>query len=63
MVNRGPKKENPNIKKQQRIARLKRKEAKNAEKDNPDTLLGYSVANTAIGIEKRKKKGKKIKLA
>ena len=66
MVKRGPKKENPHIKRQQRISRLKspakREEAKNAEKGNLDTLLGDPVANTAIGIAKAKEKGQKDKI-
>ena len=37
-------------------------EAKNAEKGNPDTLLGDLVANTATGIEKAKEKGQKDKI-
>ena len=34
-------------------------EAKNAEKGNPDTLLGDLVANTTTGIAKAKEKGQK----
>ena len=34
----------------------KGKEAENAEKGNPDTLLGDPVANTATGIAKAKEK-------
>ena len=37
-------------------------EAKNAEKGNPDTLLGNLVANTATGIAKVKEKGQKDKI-
>ena len=37
-------------------------EAENAEKGNPDTLLGDPVANTAIGIAKAKAKGQKDKI-
>ena len=37
-------------------------EAKNAKKDNPDTLLGDPVANTATGIAKTKEKGQKDKI-
>ena len=40
----------------------KGKEAKNAEKGNPDTLLGDPVANTATGIEKSTEKGQKDKI-
>ena len=43
-------------------SRKKRKEAKNAEKGNLDTLLGDLVANTAIGIAKAKEKGQKDKI-
>ena len=62
MVERGLKMENPHIKRQQKIARLKsptkrEKKPKNADKGNPDTLLGDAVANTATGIEKTKEKG------
>ena len=35
----------------------KGKEADNAKKGNPDTLLGDPVANIAIGIDKTKEKG------
>ena len=37
-------------------------EAENAEKGNPDMLLGDPVANTAIGIAKAKEKGQKDKI-
>ena len=37
----------------------KEKVAKNAEKGNPDTLLGDPVVNTTIGTEKAKEKGQK----
>ena len=37
-------------------------EAENAERGNPDTLLGDLVANTAIGIAKAKEKGQKDKI-
>ena len=40
----------------------KGKEAKNAEKGNPDTLLGDLVANNTIGIAKAKEKGQKDKI-
>ena len=43
-------------------SRKKGKEAKNAKKGNPDTLLGDPVANTEIGIEKAKEKGQKDKI-
>ena len=55
MVKRGTKKKNPHIKRQQRISRLKGKEAKNAKKGNTDTLLGDPVANTATGTGKGQK--------
>ena len=44
-------------------SRKKGEKAENADKGNPDTLLGDPVANTATGIKRQKKKGKKIKLA
>ena len=67
MVERGPKRENPHIKRQQKMVRLKHptkraKKAKNANKGNPDTLLGDPVANTATCIEKAKEKGQKDKI-
>ena len=40
----------------------KGKKAKNANKGNPDTLLGDLVASTATGIEKAKEKGQKDKI-
>ena len=40
----------------------KGKKAENAEKGNPDTLLGDPVANTATGTEKAKEKGQKDKI-
>ena len=40
----------------------KGKKAENAEKGNPDTLLGDPVANTATGIEKANKRGQKDKI-
>ena len=43
-------------------SRKKGTEAKNAEKGNPDTLLGDPVANTATGIAKVKEKGQKDKI-
>ena len=43
-------------------SRKKGKKAENAEKGNPDTLLGDPVANTATGIEKAKEKGQKDKI-
>ena len=66
MVKRGPKKENPHIKRQQRISRLKILQKGNRSqkhrKGNPDTLLGDPVANTATGIAKAKEKGQKDKI-
>ena len=67
MVKRGPKRENPHIKRQQKIVRLKSptkraKKAKNSNKGNLDTLLGDPVANTATYIEKAKEKGQKDKI-
>ena len=60
MVERGTKRKNPHIKRQQRISRLKKscktgKETENAVKGNTDTLLGDPVANTATGTEKGQK--------
>ena len=43
-------------------SRKKGKEAEDAEKGNPDSLLGDLVANTAKGIEKPKGKGQKKKI-
>ena len=43
-------------------SRKKGKEAKNAKKGKPDTLLGDPVANTATGITKAKGKGQKDKI-
>ena len=43
-------------------SRKKCKKAKNAEKGNPDTLLGDPVANTATGTEKAKENGQKDKI-
>ena len=43
-------------------SRKKGIEAKNAEKGNPDTLLGDPVANTMTGIAKAKEKGQKDKI-
>ena len=40
----------------------KGKEAKNAKRGNPDTLLGDLVANTTTGTEKAKEKGQKDKI-
>ena len=44
-------------------SRKKGIEAKNAEKGNPDTLLGDLVANTATGITKAKEKGQKDQIS
>ena len=43
-------------------SRKKGIEAKNAEKGNPDKLLGDPVANTTTGIAKAKEKGQKDKI-
>ena len=63
----GTEKENPRIKRQQRMSRLKSptkkgEKAKNAERGNLDTLLGGPVANTATGTEKAREKGQKDKI-
>ena len=61
MVKRGPKRQNPHIKRLQRIARLKclKRRVKKTNKDNPDTLLGDPMVNTATSIDKAKEKGQK----
>ena len=63
----GTKKGKPPYKKATKDIQIKKsckkgKEAENAEKGNPDTLLGDPVANTAIGIDKTKEKGQKDKI-
>ena len=63
----GTKKGKPPYKKATKVVQIKKshkkgKEAENAKKGNPDTLLGDLVANTAIGIDKIKEKGKKDKI-
>ena len=63
----GTKKGKPPYKKATKDSQIKRsckkgKEAVNAEKGNPDTLLGDLVANTATGIAKPKEKGQKDKI-
>ena len=45
-----------------KTSRKKGKKAKNANKGNPDTLLGDPVASTATHIEKAKEKGQKDKI-
>ena len=66
MVKRGPKKENPYIKKATKDIQIKKSQKKrkdeNAKRGNPDTLLGNPVANTATGTEKPKEKGQKDKI-
>ena len=63
----GTKKGKPPYKKATKDIQIKKsckegKEAENAEKGNPDTLLDNPVANTAIGIDKTKEKGQKDKI-
>ena len=63
----GTKKEKPPYKKAPKDIQIKKshkkgKEAKNAERGNPDTLLGDLVANTATGTEKATEKGQKDKV-
>ena len=63
----GTKKGKPPYKKATKDIQIKKsckkgKEAKNAERGNPDTLLGDLVANTATGTEKAKEKGQKDKI-
>ena len=63
----GTEKGKPPYKKATKDSQIKKshkkgKEAENAEKGNPDTLLGDLVANTAKGIEKAKGKWQKDKI-
>ena len=63
----GTKKGKPPYKKATKDIQIKRShkkgiEAANAEKGNPDTLLGDPVANTATIIAKAKEKGQKNKI-
>ena len=63
----GTKKGKPPYKKATKDIQIKKsckkaKEAENAVKGNPDTLLGDPVANTTIGIDKTKEKGQKDKI-
>ena len=63
----GTKKGKPPYKKATKDIQIKKShkkgvEAKNAEKGNPDTLLGDLVANTTTGIAKAKEKGQKDKI-
>ena len=63
----GTKKGKPPYKKATKDIQIKKsckkgKEAKNAERGNPDTLLGDLVANITIGIAKAKEKGQKDKI-
>ena len=64
---KGTKKGKPPYKKATKDIQIKKshrkgKEADNAKKANPDTLLGDPVANTATGTEKSKEKGQKDKI-
>ena len=63
----GTEKEKPPYKKATKGIQIKNshkkgEEAKNAERGNPDTLLGDLVANTATGTEKATEKGQKDKI-
>ena len=63
----GTKKGKPPYKKATKDIQIKKshkkgKEVKNAEKDNPDTLMGDLVANTTIGIAKATEKEQKDKI-
>ena len=63
----GTKKGKPPYKKATKDIQIKKSckkgtEAKNAEKDRTDTLLGDTVSNTATGIAKAKEKGQKDKI-
>ena len=63
MVKRGPKKGNPHIKRQQRLAKLKKSLNKGdkANRSNSDTLLGDPMVNTEKGTYKTNEKGTKLK--
>ena len=63
----GTEKGKPTYKKGTKDSQIKKShkkgiEAENAEKGNPDTLLGDPVANTARGTAKAKEKGQKDKI-
>ena len=63
----GTEKGKPPYKKETKDSQIKAshkkgEEAKNAEKGNPDTLLGDLLGNTATGIGKAKEKGLKDKI-
>ena len=63
----GTKKEKPPYRRATKDSQIKKfhkkgEKAKNANKGNPDTLLGDPVANTATCIEKAKEKGQKDKI-
>ena len=63
----GTEKEKPPYKKATKDIQIKKsckkgEEAENAERGNPDTLLGDPVANTAAGTEKEIEKGQKDKI-
>ena len=60
----GTEKGKPPYKKATKDIQIKKSHKKgiDAEKGNPDTLLGDPVANTAIGIAKAKEKGQKDKI-
>ena len=63
----GTKKGKPPHKKATKDSQIKKshkkgEKARNAEKGNPDTLLGDPVANTMTGTEKAKEKGQKDKI-
>ena len=53
----GTEKGKPPYKKATKDIQIKKSHKENAEKGNPDTLLGDLVANTARGIAKVKEKG------
>ena len=64
----GTKKEKPPYKKATKDIQIKKshkkgKQAKNAERGNPDTLLGDPVAYTATSTEKATEKGQKDKIS
>ena len=64
---KGTEKEKPPYKKATKDIQIKKslkkgEKAENAERGNPDTLLGDLVANTATGTEKAREKGQKDKI-
>ena len=60
----GTEKVKPPHKKETKDSQIKtsQKKGEKANKDNPDTLLGYPMVNTATSIDKAKEKGQKDKV-